>query len=316
MSTVEDVARHVAGITGTEDDLLLIANWVSERWKEVANTNTLRMLRRSGELVTTPAYLTGTIDVTNGSRTVTGTGTVFTTDMVGRYLRQKTNWHRIESVSGPTTLTLESPFTEDTTTGSGYHIVQRWYRLAPNIRKLLPTFSHMRLRRTLQLVSRDSLDMSIPSRFSINQVPQYIAEIEPDDDGTKRVEIYPYPATTEMLHYVYWIKPPDLKFHDEIPAFIDIEAFREGVMIDVMRHKMFKYMDEGKQREAELMRNEYQATTTRWNNQYKVRVLSQEEALDDLEFLLTRTSARPMWGGADNRIIDDAYSHVWFSGRA
>lgn len=312
MPTVEDVARHVAGITSSEQDLLLISTWINQRWKELANTNTLRMLRRTGELTTQPTHEDGTIDVTQGSRAVTGTATNWTPDLAGLYLRQKTNWHRIALVNSPTSLTLESAFAEPTTTGSGYFIVRRAYRLAPNIRKLLPVVAHMRLRRTVQVVSRESLDMSIPSRFSINQVPQYICEVEPDVDGTKQVEIYPFPRQPELLHYIYWLEPFDLDMRDQMPSFIDIEAFREGVMIDLMRHRMFTLMHEGKARESELMRNEYQATLSRWNNTYKTRVLSQDDALDDLEFLLTRTSRRPMWGGADNRIIDDAYAHVWF----
>lgn len=314
MATVEEVARHCAGITGTNDDLLLIATWVNQRWKEIANSNTLRELRRTGELNTQGVYSTGTVSVTRGSRSVSGTGTGWTNEFVGQYFRTRSVWHRIEAVTSATQLVLQSEFSDQTVADGGYKIAQREYRLAPHIRKLSSIWVHMRLRRPLKLVSREGIDMVIPSRYSTNDVPQYVSEVEPDENGLKRVEIYPFTNSVEMIGYVYWREPYDLGLHDRLPAFIDIEAFREGVMIDVMRHKMFKLMEEGKERASELMRNEYQAAMTRWNNTHKVRVLSQDDALDDLEFMLWAKGKQPM-GGTDTRSIDNAYAQVWYGGQ-
>lgn len=315
MATVEEVARHCAGITGTNDDLLLIATWVNQRWKEVANHNTLRELRRTGELNTQGVYSTGTVSVTRGSHTVSGTGTGWTNALIGQYFRTRAVWHRIIAVPSATTLTLASEFSDVTVSDGGYKIAQREYRLAPNIRKLSPVWVHMRLRRPLQLVSREGIDMMIPSRYSTNDVPQYVNEVEPDVDGVKRVEIYPYTNSVELIGYVYWREPYDLGLHDQLPAFIDIESFREGVMVDVMRHKMFMLMEDGKERASELMRNEYQAAMTRWQNTHRVRVLSQDDALDDLEFTVSRTGRKPTWGHGDREVIADAYSQVWYGNR-
>lgn len=314
MPTIEEVARHIAGITADDEDVILVGQWVNERWKELANTNTLRCLRRTGELVTAAPESTGTVAVTNGSATVTGTSTTWTAALNGQYFRQKTNWQEVASVTSATTLELKVPFTEETATGAGYNIVQRRYRLEPKIRKLAPVFGHMRLRRPLQVSSREGLDAAIPSRFSINRAPQYVVEVHPDSDGTRVVEIYPFTSQAELLHYIYWIEPPTLNFKDQLPSFIDLEALREGVMVDVLRNKMHKFTKEGNARAAELMRNEYRAQETLWNRQHKHRLLSQEDALDDLEILLTRTRAHPFTTGTDNRIIDDAFDQVYFTG--
>lgn len=314
MATIEDVARHIAGIAATEEDVLLIGQWVNERWRELANTNTLRHLRRTGELTTTAPENTGTVAVTKNSSTVAGTGTTWTDALNGQYFRQKTNWYEVSVVTSATTLELKSVFTEDTTTGAGYNIVQRRYRLEPNVRQLLPVFSHMRLRRTLEVSSREGLDLAIPSRFSINNAPQYVVEVYPDPDGTKVVEIYPFTKDSELLHYVYWMEAPDLAFKDQLPAFIDIEALREGVMVDYLRHKMFKLSEEGKPREAELMRNEFRAQETLWKRDHKHRLIGQDNALDDLEIILTRSRAHPFTNGTGNRVIDDAFDHIFYTG--
>lgn len=76
-------------------------------------------------------YTTGTIIVTQDSKTVTGTDTVWTNDMVGSYI-QLTNQenYEIRSVESPTSLTLCIPYQGDTiTTADTYAINKRFYPL-------------------------------------------------------------------------------------------------------------------------------------------------------------------------------------------
>lgn len=57
-------------------------------------------------------YTTGTLTVTNGSQTVTGTGTVFTSKMIGQFLQVNDgtdgNWYRVSDFVSATVLTLEN----------------------------------------------------------------------------------------------------------------------------------------------------------------------------------------------------------------
>lgn len=169
----------------------------------------------------------------------------------------------------------------------------------------------MRLRRPLQTVSRTGLDLVIPSRFAINSVPKWVAEMEPTAEGIRQVEIYPFSRQTETIHYIYWEEPKDLGFKDPFPGFVDVEALREGVLIDVYRNKMAKAMDDGRSDAAALWRNEYRAQETSWRNTHRVRVLSQDDGADDLEFILEREPGHPT--RESDRIIDDAFDQVWFT---
>jgi hypothetical protein len=308
-ATVEETARHIAALTQTEDDILLVGQWIDARWKELAASNNLRMLLREGELFMVEPFTTGTVSATRDSKTISGVGTGWTTGLVGRHIRVKSSWYAIAVVVSGTSLELETPYAEDTLSGSGYHIVQRRHRLAPDVRKL-GVFTHMRLRRQLHVVHKQGLDITIPSRFSVNSVPSWVAEVEADVDGVKRVEIYPFSNQTEIIHYVYWRVPPTLKFNDVLPDFIDIEAFREGVMVDVLRHKMHKAMEMGQVEQAALWRNEFRAQETRWLREHRTRVMGQEQGSDDQEFILTREGAHP--SGGQDRLINDAYSEIWY----
>lgn len=61
-------------------------------------------------------YTTGTIsDATNGSKTITGSGTSWTSAMIGRYFMIATTtgdgvWYKITAVASTTSLTLEQPY--------------------------------------------------------------------------------------------------------------------------------------------------------------------------------------------------------------
>src|SRR3990167_8851115 len=85
---------------------LEIGNLVNVNWKH---------LERDGEIVTVPNYTTGTCTITNGSRTVTFSGSALTSVMQGRYFKSAngSNWYRIVSVPTASSIVLASAIQED-----------------------------------------------------------------------------------------------------------------------------------------------------------------------------------------------------------
>jgi hypothetical protein len=87
-------------------------------------------------------YNTGTVTATQNSTTLTGSGTAFTSSMVGRFfvLTDATgvpngNWYRIAAYSSATSITLESYFEEATSAGATYLIGE-----SPNLPEDLQEF--------------------------------------------------------------------------------------------------------------------------------------------------------------------------------
>lgn len=80
-------------------------------------------------------YTTGTVSVTNGSATVTGSGTTFTSAMVGRKFRidSQSAYYTILSVASATSLTLEQNFQGDTASAQNYTIYQDEYLLRADV---------------------------------------------------------------------------------------------------------------------------------------------------------------------------------------
>lgn len=83
----------------------------------------------------TPTSVTGTISVTNGSATVTGSGTAFGAEIVGLGLFIDGAWNYVLSVDSATSLTLESEYSGPTQ--SGLSTVAADVLLYPSIRQLI-----------------------------------------------------------------------------------------------------------------------------------------------------------------------------------
>jgi hypothetical protein len=73
-------------------------------------------------------YTTGTITVTNGSQAVTGSSTVFTANMVGRWLQvtdgTDENFYRVSAFTSSTSITLENYYQGTSGSGKAYRIGQ------------------------------------------------------------------------------------------------------------------------------------------------------------------------------------------------
>lgn len=73
-------------------------------------------------------YVTGTISLTNGSATVTGSGTTFIAGDVGKVLRVvgENTFYRISAYTSATSITLASNYTGTTGSGKSYVIYRAW----------------------------------------------------------------------------------------------------------------------------------------------------------------------------------------------
>lgn len=72
-------------------------------------------------------YTTGTVALTNGSATVTGSGTTFTAAMVGRWINVTSpsgdgNWYEISGFTSATVITLKKTYQGATVSGASYTI--------------------------------------------------------------------------------------------------------------------------------------------------------------------------------------------------
>lgn len=94
------------------------------------------------------SYITGTITVTNGSTTITGSGTIFTAAMVGRYFQVTDtvgtgdgNWYRITGFTSTTILTIENKYDGTSISGKTFTISEIFS--LPEEMQILPVYYAM-----------------------------------------------------------------------------------------------------------------------------------------------------------------------------
>lgn len=109
-------------------------------------------------------YQTGTATVTQGSANVTGSGTTWTTAMIGRQFRNGlyTPIYTITNVTSTTTLVLDQAYAPATSSGVSYMIYQAYYSTPTDFREFLslkdPSNSNYRLNMNLTQPVLDAAD--------------------------------------------------------------------------------------------------------------------------------------------------------------
>lgn len=126
------------GVGGTE----LLLDPIPSNTSTIITTNYAANARD----LSVDSYITGTIVATNGSTTITGSGTTFTQAMVGRYIQVNDvtgdgNWYRITGFTSSTVLTIENKYDGLTTSGKSFVIAEIFS--LPEEMQMLPVYYTM-----------------------------------------------------------------------------------------------------------------------------------------------------------------------------
>lgn len=202
------VQRNAAGkITQAEADAFIQTSfsqiWESHDWHA----------RKVDALVALVAdYSTGTLTATQGSATLVGSGTTWTSAMVDRWIRigSANELYRIATYVDATHLTIESPtggtgWQAATTAGASYVLFQHVFKLAADVEQiLLPTREY-----ALHETTREQIDAIDPQRLSTGTTMAW-APRELASDGAYQIELWPRPNIAGVMRVPYLKKAPTL----------------------------------------------------------------------------------------------------------
>jgi hypothetical protein len=120
-----------------------ILAWTNLVRRELAKECDWSFLQKSYILQTVAPYNTGTVSVDVAGTSVTGLGTTFTADMVGRYIGfststgNTTDWYRISKFTNTTTIVIDTPYTGGTAlSGASYTIHKVFFRVPGDARTI------------------------------------------------------------------------------------------------------------------------------------------------------------------------------------
>lgn len=153
-------------------------------------------------------YSTGTVSVSHGSASVTGSGTVFPSDSVGAYIEfnGEDGWYEITVRGGDTSLTILDNYSNtggSNLSGVTYNIVYPLYSLPANFRRKAGLFDPGR-RRWLRYADSTALWWVHAGRTGTAQPEAYGFTPLRHDPNISRLLLYPAPSAVENYELVYW----------------------------------------------------------------------------------------------------------------
>lgn len=215
--------------------------WLKSRYRQIIETTSIGNLacHVRSRLLTVAPYTTGTITVVKGSTAVVGSGTTFTSAMVGRQLKVSgvTGWYNIASVTDATNLDLEIGYGGNNAAGASYFIAQPVYALADAVKWIID----------VHVVGSDPMAQHSQSTFA-DEVPDRPAEpAEPTSWApilgsavNRSIELYPAPNAVYLVSVGGYanIAAPALSGS---PLFdIDERAIMEGAISDALMYRVSK----------------------------------------------------------------------------
>lgn len=118
--------------------LTAVKEFINTAYHEIASEGKWWWLRDQRDIIIPAKYTTGTVSVTNGSRTVTGTGTTWTEDFNGRFffIEGDDEHYQIISRNSNTQIQLSTNYVGTTNATANYTIYKARYGLFPDLEKI------------------------------------------------------------------------------------------------------------------------------------------------------------------------------------
>jgi len=135
-----------------------LKRWINMGYKDFWDESDWSWKQKTGYFQTVDVYNTGTVSVTNGNKTVTGTGTTWTSAMVGRFFRVEgtEDWYEIIAVGSTTSLTLRQNYLQATASSKDYKIYKKYYYLHPDVDELIDIYVDPYPRKLTMIPAREA----------------------------------------------------------------------------------------------------------------------------------------------------------------
>jgi hypothetical protein len=220
---------------------LLAQDWVQNAFRQVAERRPWSWRIRRGQYLFPAVYTTGTVAVTFGSATVIGTGTTFTSAMIGRQLRvgTQTPIYTISAVPDATTLTLDQAWGGDDASGVGFEIYSAYQTVPADFNYHLSVFDpryNWQLNLGVTQVELNEYDAQRANQASSSYcvVPYaYDLTVSPP---RPTVEFWPHMKSQYSFPFLYVARATDLGDSGaSLPMFIRGDVLLEMALAEAAR---------------------------------------------------------------------------------
>ena len=217
---------------------LLAQRFIKERYRQICERGPWSRLRTEIQLLTNVVVSAGTVAVTRGSLTVTGTGTAWAAIDVGRQFQVSSisPTYTITAVDvGPQTLTLNLVYGATTATGASYRILDGYVSMPADFMRWLVLVDPQRGWRIRHWVTQEELSRHDPQRINAGD-PWVLVDRAYSSAGLIQFEWWPYPTTARPYVGYYIKRAADLVNPTDTPIWpLRGDEILKGALVDVCK---------------------------------------------------------------------------------
>lgn len=184
---------------------------------------------KQGSITILDEYTTGTVSVTNGSATVTGSGTTFTSGMVGRKIRVNSGEaYVISAYSSATSITLAVAYAGTTASAQTYSIYQDAYDLPTDCETVLNAWDASNRRYIIGVPPEDINTSNIELSPSGQWVRSYGQFGWNSTTSLPQLIFHPEPTEAALIYLWYYKRPTAVTGPGSTP---DLPTFAHNVVL-------------------------------------------------------------------------------------
>lgn len=215
---------------------LLAQQWIIDRYRTITENYLWSFKIGEGTFYTPAAYDDGTITMTNGSATVTGSGTTFTSGMIGRQLMVSGFVFTITAFSSATSITVDKNWYGNTASSLAYTILQAYITPSDSdfhsFISVIDPANGWRLRLWYNSTELDIID----ARRSSVGTPILLASRAYNSSNVPKYELWPFSNDVKQFNYLYEKRITDLSAPtDAPPNIIRSDVLVKGALADLSR---------------------------------------------------------------------------------
>ena len=217
-------------------NLTLVKRWINRAQQYVAAKHDWSWLQAREIVQTVIDKTAGTVAITAGGTTVTGTSTAFAAVDVGAYIQfsSSNDWYRIATRTSTTSLTIEAAYvgTSDLTAGT-YTIRRFYYSLSTSVDRVVKVKQAVS-RVALTGMSPITLDRWAPLSTTTGKPTAYACwALSAAEAGVWVMQFYPWPDVAMNMEVDYYRIPANLSADTDvglIPVKIRDTALVDGAI--------------------------------------------------------------------------------------
>lgn len=189
------------GLDATDaTNLSNVKQWINTIQQDIAGRWSWSFLKGREMIQTVVDKTDGTVSITSGSTTVTGTSTAFASGDVGKYIKFQgaNDWYKVTAYTSPTQITIESPYapTANLTNGT-YTLRKLYYSLSTSADRIIDIRNWNTPLKFFEVDAR-TLDAMDPNPSSTNNTYAFVA-YGYDTNGALQISPYPFPSDVRNL---------------------------------------------------------------------------------------------------------------------